>query len=91
MTDEITDPELLAAMAANPNGERKSSVQVDPPQKKLSAADAKKKVRVKCVVETKPWTSDEELGGLEAWKEYDIRQDDALLMQDKKQVVIIGT
>lgn len=90
MGDEITDTELLAAMAAKPDGERKVSVQSIPVQKKLSVADAKKKVWVKCVVETKPWTSDEELGGLEAWKEYEIRQDDALLMQDRKQVVVIS-
>lgn len=89
MGDVITDTELLAAMAAKPDGERKVNVQVAPPARKLSVAEAKKKVRVKCVVDTKPWTSDEELGGLENWKEYEISQADALLMQDRQQVVII--
>lgn len=90
MGDEITDTELLAAMAAKPDGERKVSVQPSASTRKLSAADAKKKVWIKCVVDTNPWTSDEGLGGLESWKEYEIRQDEALLMQDRNQVVVIA-
>lgn len=91
MDDLIKDPELLKAIEEDFAGRgrrREVAPQVQPPVRKLSKADAEKRIWIKCVVENKPWTEERPL---DYWRDYETNNADALLLQDRRMAVIIQT
>lgn len=91
MDDMITDPELLKEINADFAGRgrrREVIAPVLPQLRKMSEADAKRRVWVKCVVETKPWTEERPLLH---WQDYETNYAEAMLLQDRKMAVIIAT